>query len=62
MATCFSPSFDLDNEIGGYSFSDLTESDFKSMIKPLGVVKKLLRLQKSIVSCVRLLVSLLTYK
>ena len=39
----------LDNEIDGPAFIELTENDIKTMIKPLGVVKKILRLQKSVV-------------
>ena len=35
-----------ENEIDGSAFMDLTEADIKQLIKPLGAVKKILRLQK----------------
>ncbi|XP_064403971.1 uncharacterized protein LOC135349363 isoform X1 [Halichondria panicea] len=34
-----------DNEIDGEAFLELTENDIKELVKPLGVVKKLVRLQ-----------------
>ena len=37
-----------ENEIDGSAFMDLTEADIKQLIKPLGAVKKILRLQKSL--------------
>ena len=39
-----------ENEIDGTSFVDLTESDIKSMVTKLGIVKKIQRLQL-LVSC-----------
>lgn len=40
--------FYVDNEIDGTAFGELTEDDVKTIIKPLGVVKKIMRLQRSI--------------
>ena len=38
----------LENEVDGMAFFDLSEGDIKAMIKPLGIVKKLIRLKKYI--------------
>lgn len=35
-----------ENKIDGETFLELSEDDVKSLVKPLGVVKKILRLQK----------------
>ena len=40
--------FLLENEIDGASFCELTEQEIKSMIKPIGVVKRILRLQNTV--------------
>lgn len=40
--------FLIDNEIDGTGFFDLTESDVKSMVSKLGIVKKICRLQTSV--------------
>ena len=42
--------FSLDNQIDGEAFCELTEEDIKQMVQPLGVVKKICRLQKSVTS------------
>ncbi len=39
----------LENEIDGETFCELSEADIKAIVKPLGIVKKIIRLQKSIV-------------
>ena len=38
--------YNTENEIDGAAFFDLTENDVKEMIKPLGQVKKIIRIQK----------------
>lgn len=38
--------FYAENKIDGESFLELSEEDIKTMVKPLGIVKKILRLQK----------------
>lgn len=40
--------FCVENEIDGTGFFDLDESDIKSMVSKLGIVKKISRLQKSV--------------
>lgn len=47
---CFSYPFlsNIENEIDGSAFMELTEADIKQLIKPIGVVKKIIRLQKSL--------------
>ena len=35
-----------ENKVDGEAFLELTEQDVKEMIKPLGQVKKIMRLQK----------------
>lgn len=53
--SCFKPgilSF-LENEIDGEAFCELSETDIKAIIKPLGIVKRIIRLQKSIINSVR---------
>ena len=40
-------AFSKDNEIDGPAFFELTEAEFKELVKPLGAVKKIIRLQKS---------------
>ena len=37
----------LEQEIDGEAFLELTEVDVKDMIKPLGQVKKVMRIQKA---------------
>ena len=37
-----------ENQIDGESFLDLTEGDIKEVVKPLGVVKKIVRIQKEV--------------
>ena len=37
-----------DNDIDGEVFCELTEEEVKELVKPLGVVKKIVRLQKSV--------------
>lgn len=37
-----------ENEIDRESFLDMNEADFKAMVKPLGVVKKLVRLRAEV--------------
>lgn len=37
-----------DNEIDGEAFLDLTEGDVKEIVKPLGQVKKIMRLQTAL--------------
>ena len=39
-------AFSKDNEIDGPAFCELTEEEIKQMVKPLGVVKRIIRLQK----------------
>lgn len=51
-------AFCIDDQIDGAAFTELTEGEVKAIVKPLGVVKKILRLQKSIVQSVSLLFSL----
>ncbi len=41
--------FYSDNEIDGVSFIEITEEDVKGMIKLLGVVKKIMHLQRTII-------------
>ena len=41
------PTF-TENEIDGASFLELTEADIKEIVKPLGIVKKILRLKKKV--------------
>ena len=36
----------IDEEIDGEGFLDLTEAEIKELVKPLGTVKKILRLKK----------------
>lgn len=36
------------NEIDGRDFLELTENDVKELVKPLGQVKKIIRLQKTL--------------
>ena len=38
----------VEHQLDGQSFLDLSELDIKGIVKPLGVVKKLLRLQKEV--------------
>ena len=38
--------FDADNDVDGEAFLDLLESDIKSIVPKLGLVKKILRVQK----------------
>lgn len=40
-------AFLKDNEIDGPTFCELTEEEIKQLVQPLGVVKKIIRLQKS---------------
>lgn len=40
--------FQLDNEIDGEAFLDLSEKDVKEIVKPLGQVKKIMRLQSTL--------------
>ena len=39
-----------ENQIDGESFLALTESDVKEMVKPIGVVKKIMKLQREVYS------------
>lgn len=39
----------LENEIDGVIFCELSEADIKAIVKPLGIVKKIVRLQKNTV-------------
>ncbi len=41
-------SFITENQIDGESFLELTESDIKELVKPLGVVKKIIRLVREV--------------
>jgi hypothetical protein len=43
----YSEKFD-ENEIDGAAFLELTESDVKDLVNPLGIVKKVIRLQQQI--------------
>ena len=40
--------FLLENQINGESFLELTESDVKEMVKPIGVVKEVVKLQRKV--------------
>lgn len=40
-----------ENQIDGAGFLDLTEPDIKELIKPLGIVKKIVRLKKQVHTC-----------
>ena len=43
----FNPT-STENEIDGASFLELTETDIKEIVKPLGIVKKILRLKRKV--------------
>ena len=45
--TLIKAPFCTDNKIDGIAFSELSEDEVKAIVKPLGVVKKIIRLQKS---------------
>ena len=36
----------IENEIDGAAFQELTECDVKYLVKPLGIVKKVIRLKQ----------------
>lgn len=40
--------FCVENEIDGQCFIELKESELKELVKPLGVVKKILRIQQQV--------------
>lgn len=41
-------SFLTDNQVDGECFLELSESDVKEIVKPLGIVKKILRLIREV--------------
>ena len=38
----------IDNELDGSCFMELTEGEFKSMFPQIGIVKKMIRIQKTV--------------
>lgn len=40
--------YNLENQIDGLAFIDLSENDIRQMIKPIGCVLKILRLKSSV--------------
>lgn len=43
-----------ENEIDQDAFTELNDDEIKGMVKPLGVVKKLIRLRMRLVGCYQL--------
>ena len=41
-------SSDSDNQIDGETFLELTEADVKEMVKPIGIVKKIMKVQREV--------------
>ena len=51
LISVYTSHFPSENEIDGAAFLELTESDVKGMVRPLGTVKKIMR-HKHVSVCV----------